>query len=284
MQTARLIRKVTSAYPFDTPRATILARLPAIPAGYGQFRGKRGFVYRGYWATDDEVCRSLFWLGDFDPWVNRALTKLARPGSVALDIGANIGATALHLAKAVGPTGRVICFEPLPQNIGHLQCNMQANGFSWVQIEPIALSDKPGNIAMQFDGNHAGMASVQAAQCPHAHTVPSVTFDAWLSAQKDDLDISICKIDVEGHEPQVLAGMTDTLARQIIPAFVFERFANPSLAEDEVFRLFRQNGYRLFRVEKSPLGSFWVDLDAPARGRKTHDFVAILPEAAMQPN
>ena len=41
-----------------------------------------------------------------------ALRKLVSPGSLVLDIGANIGAHTLHLAKLAGPTGRVMAFEP----------------------------------------------------------------------------------------------------------------------------------------------------------------------------
>ena len=42
----------------------------------------------------------------------RAYERLVRPGHVVLDVGANMGAPALPLARLVGPTGRVICFEP----------------------------------------------------------------------------------------------------------------------------------------------------------------------------
>jgi hypothetical protein len=102
----QLLRALTSHYPLNTPRASILRLLPEIPEGFDEFVGKNGIRYKRCLIDVDEVSRSLFWFGDFDPWVNIALKRFSRPGSVAIDIGANIGATALVLAKAVGPTGR----------------------------------------------------------------------------------------------------------------------------------------------------------------------------------
>ena len=41
-----------------------------------------------------------------------AIRRLVRPGSVVLDIGANIGALTLELARQVGSGGKVFAFEP----------------------------------------------------------------------------------------------------------------------------------------------------------------------------
>src|SRR5262245_34452280 len=52
------------------------------------------------------------YLGLFEAGTSRALRRLVRPGAVVLDVGANIGAHTLRLAKLVGESGRVIAFEP----------------------------------------------------------------------------------------------------------------------------------------------------------------------------
>lgn len=219
----RLLRAVTTRYPLNTPRASILNALPAIPLKYSEFQGKRGIRYRGYWTNGDEICRSLFWFGDFDPWVDRTLVRLARPRSVALDVGANIGATALTLANAVGPQGRVVCFEPIPPNIAHLRENIDANGVTWVDVVPAALSDKPGQLSMILPRASAGRSSVTTDDDREANfRVSSTTFDDWITTQPP-LDISVCKIDVEGHETRVFAGMEQTLSKRIIPAFEIGR-------------------------------------------------------------
>src|SRR4051812_4172311 len=50
--------------------------------------------------------------GIFERDTARALARLVEPSSLVLDIGANIGAHTLRLAKLVGPHGRVLAFEP----------------------------------------------------------------------------------------------------------------------------------------------------------------------------
>lgn len=250
-----LLRSLTRHYPLATPRASILKLLPAIPAGYGEFAGKNGARFRGYDTTNDEVCRSLFWFGDFDPWVTDALTKLARRGSTAIDIGANIGATAIALARAVGPTGQVICFEPMPSNLEHLRQNIECNGLSQVRIEPIALSSSVGEISMHM-ADRAGQAHVAEDGTTR---VPKTTFDTWL-AQNPGLDISVCKIDVEGHELDVFIGMRKALQTRRLPALVFEHHGG---SDAPLFSVLTGYGYKISQLRKG--------FDAP-----TSDYTATL--------
>src|SRR5687768_16119349 len=56
-----------------------------------------------------------------------ALSKLAEPSSLVLDIGANIGAHTLHLARLVGPEGNVMAFEPTGFAFGKLRRNLELN-------------------------------------------------------------------------------------------------------------------------------------------------------------
>src|SRR6202158_5363177 len=56
-----------------------------------------------------------------------ALRRLVSPGSLVLDIGANIGAHTLHLAQLVGPNGRVTAFEPTDYAFRKLGRNLELN-------------------------------------------------------------------------------------------------------------------------------------------------------------
>lgn len=56
-----------------------------------------------------------------------ALSRLVSPGSLVLDIGANIGAHTLHLAQLVGPLGRVLAFEPTEFAFRKLRRNLDLN-------------------------------------------------------------------------------------------------------------------------------------------------------------
>lgn len=268
-------------YPLQTPRASLLKILPAIPPEFGPFKAKGGIRYSSYWATADEVCRSLFWFGDFDPWVDDTLRRLCRPGSSALDIGANIGATSIVMARAVGPSGKVFAFEPAPPNLAHLKNNLAANGLAWVTVEPIALSDRRAEIPMHFAEGRPGSSSLLKDGDGASFSVPCVPFDEWVGTNHPEgLDISVCKIDVEGHEAEVFAGMRATLARKSIASFVFEH--HNSAPADPVFKMLRVNGYRIMRIEKNPLRTTYRDLEAPPSGRQTADFAAVIRDSEAE--
>lgn len=272
-KSTRILRAITSQYPLNTPRASVLKRLPPVPADYGEFTGKSGAKYRAYWPGNDEVCSSLFWFGDHDPWVCHTLSRLIRPGSVVIDIGANIGSTAISMAMATGPRGKVICFEPMPPNIGYLKENVAANSLSWVEIEPIALSNADGILPMALPHDHAGRARVNA-DCPD-FMVSAMTLDQWLS-DRGPLDISACKIDVEGHEERVFLGMTKTLVSQVIPAIVFEHHGAIT-KDDPIITLLVGCGYRVLRIEKGMFNVFCVDISSSPKAARTSDFLAISP-------
>ena len=215
MSIAHALRPLTALYPLNTPRASLLRLLPRPPATLGEIKGKHGLHYHGRWSSPDEICQSLFWFGDFDPWVNATLTRFAKPGSTALDIGANIGVTAIALSRAVGPSGKVICFEPVPANLELLCRNIRRNRLTSVWTEPIALSNTVSKTTMVDNNGHSCISS--DGDIP----VSTIPFDQWHKG-KELGDISICKIDVEGHELAVLEGMKRTLSARIIPTFVIE--------------------------------------------------------------
>ena len=65
------------------------------------------------WQLDlrEGIDLSIYLLGRFEPSTVRCYTRLVNPGDVVLDVGANIGAHTLPLARLVGEAGRVIAFE-----------------------------------------------------------------------------------------------------------------------------------------------------------------------------
>ena len=73
-----------------------------------------------------------------------AAQKRLKPGMTAVDIGANIGCFALAMAQAVGPSGRVYAFEPMPKNLETLRQNCALNKASHVVIEGKAVGERSG--------------------------------------------------------------------------------------------------------------------------------------------
>jgi FkbM family methyltransferase len=273
----RWLRAFTRHYPLNTPRASILARLPAIPETQGEFVGKSGHIFKAYYTGNDDISRSLYWFGDFDPWVGSTLRKLAEPGEIALDIGANIGATALDLARGVGAQGKVVCFEPVPDNLERLRANLEANRTVNIEVEPIALSDIDGHAGFQFNRAYPGRSTLGPLESSNQSSRVAVrAFDSW-AHERGFAHFGVAKIDVEGHEERVFAGMATTLAARKIDAFVFERHLPRETHSDAVHGLLETSGYRVFRIFKSPMRVYYVPVARTCSGRETSDFVAVLP-------
>ena len=269
-----LFRRLTTLYRLMLLRGSILRCLPPVPEGQTAFRCRNGTIV-GYYAGRDHISANLYWFGDFDPWVDTTLRRLARPGDVALDIGANIGSTSLVLARAVGPGGRVIAFEPHPGNAKLLRSNLSANALSIVEVQEVALSDFEGSLSLMEPPGQPGMSRVFFGAGAGPMLVPTQQLDHWLESRPELGSIAVCKIDVEGHEPGVFAGMPNTLAAGRIASFVFERHLPAPAPDDPLLSLLADSGYDIYRIEKSPLKVRYVHPKNPPKARPTSDYVAL---------
>ena len=146
---------------------------------------------------------------------------------IALDIGANIGMSALVLA-ALAPGGRVVAAEPSPGTAARLRETLALNRVdALVAVEQCAVSATPGEAAFHFESGHsAGSKLVNEGTMDRATlsaapvTVPVTTVDALVTAHALPR-VDLVKVDVEGFEGDVLDGATATIARHR-PAFILE--------------------------------------------------------------
>lgn len=181
----------------------------------------------------------LYFCGStYEPVTTRQLTGLLRPGHVFVDIGANHGYFTLLAASLVGPAGRVAAFEPNPHVFEQLRRHVQLNHFAdRVRLESCALADRCEDGARLYVSQVAGnsglssltpnAAALSSRDLSESATVPVPvdTFDHWLAASRvfDGLPaIDLVKIDVEGAEARVIAGMAETLATGRIRALIVE--------------------------------------------------------------
>src|SRR5918912_4362355 len=81
--------------------------------------------------------------------------RLARPESTAVDVGANVGVYTVVLARAVGPEGRVLAFEPGPENVRRLEENLARNRLENVDVHAIALADRAGELVLRLGADPA---------------------------------------------------------------------------------------------------------------------------------
>jgi FkbM family methyltransferase len=158
--------------------------------------------------------RRVYWTGDYDGAIVRALARLVTPGATIIDVGANIGFYTVALARLVH--GPVFACEPMPANLARLERNVAASDVEGlVRVVPYALGSAAGTLHLSFErdifGNtaesgNAGPASVSAG----AIEVPVRTLDQVVA----EFGIETCalvKIDVEGGELGVLQGGTGFL-------------------------------------------------------------------------
>ncbi len=142
------------------------------------------------------------------------VAQLVRSGDLFVDVGANVGFMSLLAARQVGPTGRVVSFEPNPRLVERLRHAARANGLEHMQIEACALGDAPGEARLDLS-NHSGTASLRQASRDGV-TVPVRLGDEALLPHLDALPDAplFVKVDVEGFEHRVLKGLARTLARR----------------------------------------------------------------------
>ena len=102
----------------------------------------------------------IFWLGVKDHWDVWHLKRMLGPDSVLLDVGANLGYYAIHLASRLGPACRVWAFEPFPANFRRLETNIALNRLeSQVTACPLGLSDQQREGHMHMREGNSGSAN-----------------------------------------------------------------------------------------------------------------------------
>lgn len=155
--------------------------------------------------------RSLAWLsGGVEREIQSIVEdELPRDG-VFVDAGASIGFFSLLGARLVGPAGHVIAFEPQPAAAASIRANADLNAFDQVTVVEAALSSASGRGVLHGVGT--ATAHISTDQEPtDGLLVDRVSLDEFLGA-RPGLVPDLVKIDVEGHELDVLAGMRATLA------------------------------------------------------------------------
>jgi FkbM family methyltransferase len=215
------------------------------------------------------------WLGTYEPRVLRAIEDLARPGTTAYDVGANIGYLTILLARRVGLEGRVFAFEPLPGNLERIRANLALNGLEGrVTVTPAAVADESRRAAFLVHAS-GGMGKLQGSagreeQYPSTIPVETIDLDTFVFARGNPAP-ALIKIDIEGGEGLALAGMRRLLA-EARPILLIE--VHGPEAQRAAWEALRQARYRLCRI-----GRGFARIDQP-EGLGWKAYVAAFPEEA----
>jgi FkbM family methyltransferase len=153
------------------------------------------------------------------------------PGMTAVDVGAHIGKFAVVMGAAVGPTGAVHAFEPLPASFDRLLENLDLNGTTNVQAHRKAISDRPGEDELVLYGEDR---DTWSSLIPRTIERPDwvVRPDGSVRVETTTIDdaaaelnidhIDLLKIDVEGAEAKVLEGASGLFDRGAVDAMLIE--------------------------------------------------------------
>jgi FkbM family methyltransferase len=185
-----------------------------VPRTFAHSRTAFGFVVAG--STADLIQRYLYVFGVWEPNLSYWLRDHLRPGDVVVDVGANIGYFSLLGASCVGPTGRVIAFEPVPSIADALEKAVAANGYL-VEVHREVASDVVGTteVFRAAEGNIGRSSTIAGDDAASEGLIRTVRVADVVDAASWPR-ITFVKVDVEGDEMRVLRGM-EPLLRALSP-------------------------------------------------------------------
>ena len=201
------------------------------------------------------------------------LDRIVPKGAVTVDVGAHCG---LYTRKLARLSSKVHAFEPAHRMADLLRRTSASN----VSVHEIALSDQTGNAELFVPQGDQDLVYDLASLEPKLGSkekvvsinVPTVRLDAIVHQ-----DVAFVKIDVEGHELNVLNGAVELLEHSQ-PVFLVEaedRHRNE--ATRSIFEFFENRFYRGFFPERGPCGS-----DRPVRSEDLQDANALLPDGGRK--
>jgi FkbM family methyltransferase len=189
-----------------------------------------------------------FYLGDYETDVQDALRRFVTPGMTIFNIGANVGFFTLGLARLVGPSGRVVAFEPNPAAIERLKMNVELNKLQAViSVEQLAAADFDGQASFSLARTQMqGRFSDLPYTFKDAATVSVTCNTVDTFTQMTGLVPDLLLIDVEHAEGRVLRGMR-RLLHDRKPVIIIEMHGQQAISE--AYHEFIDQGYGLFSAD-----------------------------------
>lgn len=195
----------------------------------------------------DEVRRWIWFFGAYEPVESYLFTRLLGAGMTVVDAGANAGQYSLLASTIVGPTGRVLAFEPNPETCDRLRAAVAENGLSNVEPRAEALWSEPSTLRLGYPAGASSRSNSGAYRVGGSGgTSPAVRLDDAM----DGARVDVVKLDVEGAEPEALAGAWRTLALwrpTLLVELNHEALGGPRAAA-QLCDLLRGHGYACWAI------------------------------------
>jgi FkbM family methyltransferase len=217
--------------------------------------------------TQEVLQQHVYYFGVWEPNLTRWLQARLGPGDVFVDVGANVGYFTLLASRAVGARGSVLAIEASPTIFEQLCANLARNHTTNVHaVNRIVARDAGRRTVYIGPASHTGLTTIhpEAGWPAEAETEAAPLHEivgpaAWSSAR-------LVKVDVEGAEDEVVAGMADALDRTREELEIVVEL-HPS-AGAELFTVFRAAGFHPYglEIDYSPL-SYNASQPAPVATR-----------------
>jgi FkbM family methyltransferase len=188
----------------------------------------------------------------------RMVSSLIRQGIIPkaiIDVGANVGQFAVACAK-IFPSVAVHSFEPLPHCLKQLDRNV--TGLGGVRVYPVALGEQDGEVTMHVN-SHSHSSSILGLGERHRKAFPDAREIGTIRVPVSTLDRELesvslenpvlLKLDVQGYEPQVLNGATETLKRvdYVLLETSFRPLYEGEKTFTEIARTMEERGFEFLR-------------------------------------
>lgn len=215
-------------------------------------------VVRLPWGLDiavnlaESIGWSIYTRALYETAVTEALWRLAEPGDMVVDGGANVGYMTGLMAVKVGEHGKILCFEPHPQvfrtlqeNVSRWQTGGRCGSFFLYQS---ALGDREATATLRvpddFSSNN-GTSWIDAGDHGSGQSIP-VKVLALDNVIPPEGTLGVVKLDLEGYELTAMKGMERLLRERRVRHILFEEHAEYPAP---THRFLQELGYRNLGIE-----------------------------------
>jgi FkbM family methyltransferase len=201
----------------------------------------------------DLIPTYLYLFGTWEPDLSALLRRRLRPGDTFIDIGANIGCMSALASRLVGPHGVVVAIEPAPRTIAVLQETVAMNDLTNIRLVAAAVSDRDDELPLFVGPSFGtGITTTVARRflLREEGRVRAATLGS-LVTREELATTRLIKIDVEGAEDRVLAGILasiDALAAdaELVVEVMPNWWTDPRLRPIDVLRPFLERGFHVY--------------------------------------
>jgi len=224
--------------------------------------------------TTEMLRQQVYFFGAWEPELTDWISETLAPGDVMVDVGANAGYFSLLGSRLVGDTGRVIAIEASPHTFDLLGGNLDRNRARNVRAVNVAAAGERGTLSL-FAGHetHLGVASVVEDQGAGIEAeVAAAPLDEILEREEMER-VRLIKIDVEGAELSVLAGLSDLWDvagpdLEVIVELHVEQLIRDGQRPEDALDLFAERGFHPYELEMDYEGSAYLSREGQVRPRR----------------